>query len=153
MSGPRAGLVALLIAVLAAGCGMQVPSDFTFIRDEAGVFNDAEQAQAEAQLRAIAERSGIYGVVLTARDFPDDSSVVSPVVDEVLARGGEALVALCSPGDCDLSMARGASAGMLEVATQVAPAPEPAPEGNLPDPPGSLREWVEFVGAVSTLEP
>jgi hypothetical protein len=150
----RAGIA---ISLILTGCGSllsgQPPSDFRFVRGEFELMSADEIAWAEERLREIAARSGVYGVVLVDAEFPDPPAVVSPVVEEVGRLGGETLIALCKPDSCDLSRASAVSEGLRDAADLVAPAPEPAGLGQDP-PPGerNLTSWVEFVGAVATID-
>ncbi len=127
-----------------------VPAGFSFVRDEADLFDDEEQSWAEERLREIAGRTGVYGVVLTGDAFPDRPVALGPVIEEVAGLGGEALITLCTADECDLTTSSSASAGLQSRVELVAPAPEPAPGGFGGE--RRLRSWIEFVGAVATMD-
>ena len=168
LRGPAVGAV-LAVALLGAGCGLPPPAPtpavridpaalatFQFIRDEAGLLSPEEEEGAEEQLRDIAGRSGVFGVVITVgRGVPVDPPVLfRPVIEEVLAIGGEALVNICTPEACGLDASTAHTDALAEAVSMVAPAPEPAPGQGLPVNPGlELSRWVEYVGAVATFEP
>jgi hypothetical protein len=158
----------LAVALLGAGCGLVLPAPtpavridpaalgaFHFIRDDAGLLPAAERERAEEQLRDIAGRTGVFGVVITVeRGVPVDPPVLfRPVIEEVVGLGGEALVNICTPEACGLDASSAHTDALAEAVSMVAPAPEPAPGQGLPvNPSFELRRWVEYVGAVATLE-
>lgn len=166
----RARAVATLFAValLVGGCGLLLPTPtpavridpaalaaFQFIRDDAELLSPAERERAEEQLRDIAGRSGVFGVVITVgRGVPVDPPVLfRPVIEEVLGIGGEALVNICTPEACGLDASAAHTDALAEAVSMTAPAPEPAPGQGLPaNPSFELRRWVEYVGAVATFE-
>lgn len=131
-----------------------VPSDFAFIRDEIRAFPPGQARQAEEQLRAIAEATGVYGVVVATERLHDPPEVIGPIVEEVGEAGGAALVGICTPDDCGLRQATGFSAELEEAAVAVAPEPEPEPglqrDGGGPR---GLRTWLEYVAAVAGWQP
>jgi hypothetical protein len=156
------------VCLLTAACGLLVPTRqpsvidpialarFVFIRDELGLLPDDEQARAEEQLRSIAMRSGVFGIVitLTADEAREPTFLFPPIYRPVLDLGGEALIAICTPQSCRFDSPSAATDGLAGAITGVAPAPEPAPgQGLPPDPDFDLRRWVEYVGAVATWEP
>lgn len=157
MRGALSRAMIALSLFAAAGCGSllsrQPPSDFRFIRSEIELMSAEEIAWAEDRLREIAARSGVYGVVLVDSEFPDPPVALGPMAAEVADLGGESLIALCMPDSCDLSVATSYGDGLRDAVELVAPAPEPAVPGQGP-PPGerNLTSWVEFVGAVATLD-
>jgi hypothetical protein len=111
---------------------------FAFIRDDAGLFPEDERMATEAQLRDIALRSGVIGVVITApsADVIDPAGDYAPIIGEARAIGAEVLIALCTPDDCALDTAAAHSEGLTDAVGQVAAAPEPAPGQGLPRQPG-----------------
>ena len=160
----RIGLSPGLIAALLAACsGMpnphspgapsfHVPAGFVFVRDEAGLFPPGQVRQAEDDLRSQAERSGVFGVVVTAVDPADPPEVFRPIVAEIHELGGEALIAICTPDACDLTNATAFSDSLADDLEEVAPAPEPAPGQEIPvNPRNDLRRWRELVGAIANL--
>lgn len=166
----RGGAVATLLAVAlcGAGCGslLATPAPavridpaalaaFEFIRDDAGLLSAAERERAEEQLRDIAGRTGVFGVVITVgRGVPVDPPVLfRPVIDEVLGIGGEALVNICTPESCGLNASAAYTDALADAVSMTAPAPEPPPgQGQPVNPNFELRRWVEYVGAVATFE-
>jgi len=158
----------LAVALVGAGCGLLLPTPtpavridpaaldaFQFIRDDAGLLSPAERERAEEQLRDIAGRTGVFGVVITVgRGVPIDPPVLfRPVIEEVLGIGGEALVNICTLEACGLYASAAHTDALNEAVSMVAPAPEPAPGQGLPISPGfELSRWVEYVGAVATVE-
>ena len=129
-----------------------VPADFAFIRDEIRAFPPGQVRQAEEQLRAIAEATGVYGVVVATDRLDDPPEVIGPIVEEVGELGGRALVAICTPDDCELRQARGFSAELQDAAVAVAPEPVPAGQRGGGGPRG-LRAWIEYVAAVAGWQP
>jgi hypothetical protein len=170
MATPTIGrLCVAAISLLTAGCSLLAPeptassvidpmalSRFVFIRDELGLLPDDEQAQAEEQLRAIAGRSGVFGIVitLTADEAQEPTFLFPPIYRPVLALGGEALIAICTPQSCRFDSPSASTDGLADAIAMVAPAPEPAPGQGLPaDPDFALHRWVEYVGAVAVSLP
>jgi hypothetical protein len=159
----RIGLLAFLVAVLAscgsdpsldgpAGASFQVPADFVFVRDSVGLFPPGQVRQAEEDLRFQAERSGVFGVVITAERADDPPTIFRPIVAEIQELGGEALIAICTPDACDLTGATAYSESLADRIEQVAPDPEPAPGQGIPaNPRNELRRWRELVGTIATL--
>jgi hypothetical protein len=156
----RIGLLVLLLGVLAS-CGGD-PSlggragasveDFVFVRDTAGLFPPGQVRQAEDDLRFQAERSGVFGVVITAEEADDESALAEPVIADVEELGGAAMVAVCTPDDCDLTVPTAFSDVVADHLDGVAAAPEPAPgQGNPTNPRSELRRWRELVGTIATL--
>jgi hypothetical protein len=121
-----------------------------FVRDGVGFFTGEERAQVEEQLRDIASRTGVYGIVVAETDVPDPPVVIRPIVAEVTAAGGELLLAICTSRACDLTAATAYTDGLRRHVEAVAPVPEPI-IGSGPNDRRTLRRWVEFVGAVATL--
>jgi hypothetical protein len=152
--GAPTGLVCLALAACTTVAPLQpgVPNDFVFVRDEAGILPADQVRQAEEQLRAIAERTGVYGVVISADEIPDPPRVAGPIIDEISGLGGEALVGFCTPEACDLTAAAAYSVTIEDDLSAVAPAPEPAPGQGVAQGSRGLRAWIELVGTVSTLE-
>ena len=166
---PTGAGVLLALAVLATGCGQRLPTAtpairidpaalaaFDFVRDDAELLPAEAREWAEEQLRDIAGRTGVFGVVITAAPgVPVDPPVLfRPVMDEVVGIGGEALVNVCTPHACGLDGATANTDALAEAVSMVAPAPEPAPGQGLPGNPGfQLRRWIEYVGAVATFDP
>jgi hypothetical protein len=159
----RIGLLALLLAVLAS-CGgdpsldgraspsFEVPDDFVFVRDTAGLFPPGHVRQAEDDLRFQAERSGVFGLVITAEQADDDSALAESVIADVEELGGAAMVAVCTPDDCDLTVPTASSDEVADHLDDVAAAPEPASgQGNPTNPRNELRRWRELVGTIATL--
>jgi hypothetical protein len=129
---------------------------FHFIRDDAGLLSAAESETAEEQLRDIAARTGVFGVVITVgRGVPVDPPVLfRPVIEEVLGIGGEAVVNICTLEACGIDASTAHTDALAEAVSMVAAAPEPAPGRGLPvNSSFELRRWVEYVGAVATFEP
>jgi len=127
----------------------RVPEGFEFVRDEADLFPDDEEAVAERQLREIARTFGVFGVVTSADAIDETDAATQEILAAVLDAEGMFLVARCTPADCDLTSADVVSAPIQQVAANIVPAPEPAGCGGGAAPPDSLRAWVEFVGAVA----
>jgi hypothetical protein len=159
----RAAFVIALVAAAALtliGCGESglpspapthgVPDGFVFVRDEAGFFPPDERRQAEEQLRDIATRSGVYGVVVALPGEPDRPAVIRPIFEEVVGAGGHLLLTFCTPEACDLTTASAVSDGLRDRVEGVAPAPEPALGNPDASARGSLRRWLEFVGTVAS---
>ncbi len=130
----------------------EVPDDFVFVRDEAGILPADQVRQAEEQLRAMADRSGVYGVVISAEEILNPPQVAGPIMDEVSGLGGEALIGFCTPEACDLTAAAAYSATLEDDLSVVARAPEPVPGQGVAPGSRGLRAWIELVGTVSTLE-
>jgi hypothetical protein len=161
-----AALSTAVVSFAVACCSQVMPrpdpttfpvAGFEFIRDEAGLLPDGDRRRAEGQLRDIAMRSGVFGVVVTATEEPaDPPRVFAPIIEEVAARQGQALVALCLPDSCLFDAPAAYSDSLAEAVGRVGPAPEPAPGqsgSNVPAPNRGfeLHRWVEFVGAIATL--
>lgn len=152
--GALSGLLCLALVACTTVVPVQfeVPDDFVFVRDEAGILPADQVRQAEEQLRAMAERSGVYGVVISADEILDPPQVAGPIVDEVNGLGGEAIIGFCTPEACDLTAAAAYSATLEDDLSAVARAPEPAPGQGVAQGSRGLRAWIELVGTVSTLE-
>jgi hypothetical protein len=159
----RIGVLVLLLAALAscggdpglngrAGASFAVPADFVFVRDTARLFPPGQVRQAEDDLRFQAERSGVFGVVITVEEANDESALAEPVIADVEALGGAAMVAVCTPGDCDLTVPTAFSDVVAGDLDGVAAGPEPAPgQGNPTNPRNELPRWRELVGTIATL--
>jgi len=157
------GVMRVLVSLLGlslVACGTLVPLEddahpisegFVFIRDEAGLLPPGQVRQTEELLRSMAERTGVFGVVVSAEAIDDPTGAANAIVESVVAAGGEALIGFCTPDDCALQTASAVSDGIKDAASMVAPAPEPAPGQGVPRGARGLRAWVEFVGAVTTL--
>lgn len=151
-------IVAALAALLLSACtlvppqtpGIAIPLDFAFIRDPEGVLAAEDVERAQARLREIAERSGIFGVVVAAPRV-DEIPPPEPMLGEVASLGGEAVIGFCTPEACNLQGADAASVAMGELLRRVAPAPEPAPGQGVPPNAVGLRAWIEFIGAVAAV--
>jgi hypothetical protein len=131
-------------------------ANFEFIRDDVGLLPTAERERVEEQLRDIAERTGVFGVVVTAGPrVPVDPPVLfRPVIEEVVDLGGQALVNICTPDACGFDGSTAHTDALADAVSGTAPAPEPAPGQGLPGNPAfDLRRWVEYVGAIATFEP
>ena len=146
------GLALAACATVAPPPPSEVPDEFVFVRDEAGLLPPGQVRRAEEQLRAMAERTGVYGVVVSAHEIPDPPRVAGPIVDEISALGGEAMVGFCTEEACDLSAAAAYSPTLENDLSAVAQAPEPVPRGGGAPGARGLRAWIELVGAVSTLD-
>jgi hypothetical protein len=127
----------------------RVPEGFEFVRDEAGVFPDDEEATAEGQLWDIARNLGVFGVVTSGDGLDNGDAALREILASVGDAEGAGLVAHCTPDDCDLTLANRMTPDLEAIAAGIVPAPEPV--GGNPDAaaPDSLRAWVEFVGAVA----
>jgi hypothetical protein len=149
-------IVAGAAALLLSGCtlfapraaGTAIPADFAFIRDPDGLLAAEGVEGAQARLREIAERSGVFGIVIAAART-DEIPPPEPILDEVATLGGEAVVGFCTPEACQLQAADVASVAMGELLRRVAPAPAPAPGQGIPPGAVGLRAWLEFIGAVA----
>ena len=141
---------AALVGALVASCTVddplarhRVPEGFEFVRDDADLLDNEQEATAEGQLREIARNFGVFGVVMTGPAV-DDGAAFADIAREVLDVDGELLAAFCAPDDCDLTAADVVTPDLEELAENTVPAPEPV--GGNPDAaaPDSLRAWVEF---------
>lgn len=153
----RGALVALAGLALSACATVvqppsEVPADFVFVRDDAGLLPDAEVRQTEEILRSIAERTGVYGVVVTAREIANPPRVAGPIIEEIARSGGEALIGFCTPQACDLTSPAAYSDSMADDLGLVARVPEGVPGQGVAQGSRGLPAWIELVGAVSTLE-
>jgi hypothetical protein len=153
-------ILAAFVLVL-AGCALlpspaspvgSIPPGFTFIRDAAGLLPAPERGRAERQLAEIAASNGLIGAVVTGRDTALVETAASDVIAEASDLGIPAVVAFCTPDLCDLSIPDVFSPELADAILQVVPAPEPAPGQGLPPAGEGLRAWVEYVGALATLD-
>lgn len=155
----RLSVVALMAVVLlgVTGCGASdvkpersLPADehdgFAFVRDEANLLPRGQARRAEEQLEAIARRTGVYGVVMTAAEEPaDPPTLFRPIIEEMDALDGEGLIMLCTPDGCELR----AHTDGVDDALAVAREPYPASGGRRPNFNRMLRDWVDGVEAVA----
>ena len=158
----RIGLLIVVGAAVLVSCDARpvgpaasfaVPARFVFVRDSADRFPAREQQQADESLRWMAERTGVYGVVVAADEVDDSSAVAGPILAEVEALGGEGLIGICTPAACDLTAPTAYSDSLADVIDRVAPVPDAAPGQGIPiEPRDDLTRWRELVGAVSTIE-
>jgi hypothetical protein len=146
-------VAAMLVSCEAASTDAAVPAGFQFVRDSADLFPPGQRRQADEALRSMAERTGVFGVVVASDQVEDPDAVAGPILAEIEELGGDGLIGICTPDDCDLTAADAYSDSLADVVTTVAPAPEPAPgQGIDVNPRNDLRRWREFVGAVSVIE-
>ena len=110
----------------------------------------AQRIWAEDHLRSIAERTGVFGIVLTT-EGPPDPSTADQIIEDVSRLGGEAAIALCTRDACDLSVPSAVSPGLEDAAEGIAPAPDPAPGQGLPPNDRGLGAWIEYVGALANM--
>lgn len=158
----RARLLALAAFVLVlAGCALlpsspnpvgAVPAGFRFIRDAAGLLPAPARARAEQQLAAIAASTGLIGVVVSGNDTAGVETAAGDVIAEASGLGFPAVVAFCTPDVCDLTIPDVFSPALADAVQQVVPAPEPAPGQGLPPATRGLQAWVEYVGALATID-
>lgn len=151
----RLALTAMLVAG-AGGCGDAAPSidaepvdAFSFVRDDADLLSPGQHRRAERELREIANRTGVFGVLVTAaaNEPIDPPQIYGPIVAEVEALGGEALITICTPEACGLDAGTAHSDGLDDAVQMVGAEPNPpGPGRNLNR---GIREWLEYVAAVA----
>lgn len=129
---------------------------FEFIRDDIGLLPAIDRSRTEGQLRDIASRTGVFGVVVTGAHQPaDPPRVYSPIMDEIHARGGQGLIAVCTPDSCAFDAPGAVSDGLADAVGLVAAAPERPRENPRAVPLGDqafeLHRWVEYVGAIASI--
>ena len=156
--GIRAQRLALAAIVVAGvgGCGEAPPTidaesvdSFSFVRDEADLLSPGQQRRAERELREIADRTGVFGVLVTAGgdEAIDPPQIYRPIVAEVEGLGGEALITICTPEACGPDAGTAHSDG-LEGAVEIVGA-ESNPPGQGRNLNRGIREWMEYVAAVA----
>lgn len=153
----RAVVMLVLVAAGSSACRADpvesprpsLPQPFVFVRDDIDVFPPGQRTKAEDELRAIAEKTGVHGVVVTADEIPDPPVVLRPIFEEVAGRGGQLLVGFCTRDACDLRSARAVSETLQGAVDSVAPTQEPAVGNRRISPTRSLQAWVDFVAAVA----
>lgn len=118
-----------------------VPEDFRFVTDELGLMDPAAVLWSEVQLRSVAERTGMFGLIANA-DRDD------PRIADVEALGGSWVLALCAVEECDISTPDAWSENLADLVGTVAQAPAPA---SGPPPDTGLLSWVGYVSSVGEL--
>ena len=148
----------LLLGALLGGCSSlvagpsasaRIPADFALVVDRHGILEADTVAQANQQLRQIAERTGVFGLVDTGAG---PSSPSGERIASVTALGGSWLWARCTEArQCEIEEPWAWSDDLDEIMGRVARVPEPAPGQGVPPASTDLAAWVEWVGAVGNL--
>jgi hypothetical protein len=156
--GQRLALTAVLVGG-AGGCGDSMPSidpasvdAFSFVRDEADLLSQGQHRHAERELREIAQETGVFGVLVTAGagEAIDPPEVYRPIVDEVTAVGGEALITICSSESCGPSAGGAHTDGLNDAVERVGA--DPAPPGQGRNVNRGIRDWLDYVAAVAAAD-
>jgi hypothetical protein len=151
--------LAAVLATGAGGCGDTAPSTdaqpaidaFAFVRDEGNILSPGQERRAERELRDIATRTGVFGVLVTRADDEetDPPQIYRPIVAEVEALGGEGLINICTPEACGPDAGSAHTDGLTEAVEAVRaerPAVAPGQRRNVNQ---GIREWLDVVAAVA----